>query len=277
VCRPSSWDDWWRRGAGILAGVGTHILFAFTVWHLYWFLEGVEVRGERWVGVSPSSALFIDALLASAFAVPHSVLLLPGVRRRLVGAGVPGPFYGCLFCVVTCAMLLGTIFAWQPVETVAWRWPAPLGRGVFWAFVASWGALFYSLHLSGLGWQTGFTPWWSWLRRERQPKRGFDERGAYRRLRHPVYLAFLGLIWLVPVVTLDRLVLIVCWTAYIYVGSVLKDRRLVHFLGDRYREYQSRVPGYPGIPFGPLARVPLCADAPLENPPRVVLVDAARP
>jgi len=75
----------------------------------------------------------------------------------------------------------------------------------------------------------------------------------------------------------DRLVLIVCWTAYISVGSVLKDRRLVHFLGDRYREYQSRVPGYPGIPFGPLARVPLPADVPPENPPRAVLVDAARP
>ena len=62
--------------------------------------------------------------------------------------------------------------------------------------------------------------------------------------------------WFVPVVTVDRAVLIVCWTAYIYIGSVLKDRRLAHYLGDDYRAYQARVPGYPGMPLGPLARVP---------------------
>ena len=79
--------------------------------------------------------------------------------------------------------------------------------------------------------------------------------GAYRVLRHPVYLSFLGLIWCVPLVTLDRVVLMVVWSAYIFVGSVLKDRRLLFFIGDEYRGYQSRVPGYPGIPFGPLARI----------------------
>jgi len=42
---------------------------------------------------------------------------------------------------------------------------------------------------------------------------------------------------------------------YIFVGSVLKDRRLLRFLGPIYRDYQARVPGYPGMPFGPLARV----------------------
>jgi hypothetical protein len=51
---------------------------------------------------------------------------------------------------------------------------------------------------SGLGWQTGWTPWWHWARRLPQPKRLFVERGAYRFLRHPVYLSFLGLIWSEP-------------------------------------------------------------------------------
>ncbi|MFM8826653.1 MAG: methyltransferase family protein, partial [Actinomycetota bacterium] len=111
-----------------------------------------------------------------------------------------------------------------------------------------------SLHLTGLGWQTGLTPWWSWVRGQPTPKRDFVERGAYRVLRHPVYLSFLGLVWGVPVVSLDRGVLIAIWTTYIFIGSMLKDRRLSFFLGDRYRDYQSRVPGDPGMPFGPLAR-----------------------
>ena len=40
------------------------------------------------------------------------------------------------------------------------------------------------------------------------------------------------------------------------VDRLRKDRRLARSLGEDYRAYQARVPGYPGIPFGPLARLP---------------------
>ena len=133
---------------------------------------------------------------------------------------------------------------------------------VAWAFVASWAALFYSLSITGLGWQTGWTPWWRWVRGQRPPPRPFVVRGAYRFLRHPVSLSFLGLVWFVPVVTLDRAVLIAVWTGYIFAGSVLKDRRLLFFIGEEYRSYQSEVPGYPGVPMGPLARILLSPVSP---------------
>lgn len=245
-----------RRAVGIGFGLATHGLFAFTVWHLFWFLKGDPTPADFATPATMARAAAIDGLLAAFFAVPHSVFLLPGIRRRIVAAGITSPFYGCFFCVVTCLALLVTILAWQPVGVVVWRWPRPIDQAVSWAFAFSWFALLYSLHLTGLGWQTGWTPWWCWIRGRPQPRRDFVERGAYRLLRHPVYLSFLGLIWFVPVVTLDRLVLIAVWSAYIYVGSVLKDRRLEHFIGEDYRDYQSRVPGYPGLAFGPLARVP---------------------
>ena len=240
---------------GLFFGVATHVLFAFTVWHLFWFLKGPLPEDVRMSPVGLGASLGIDTLLALSFAVPHSVFLLPSVRRRLVSAGLSAPFYGCFYCVVSCTTLLLTIFCWQPTTVVAWRWVAPLDRVVTAAFAASWVGLFYSLYLTGLGWQTGWTPWWHWARRLPQPKRLFIERGAYRFLRHPVYLSFLGLIWFTPLVTLDRVVLIAVWSTYIFVGSAIKDGRLVHFMGDTYREYQARVPGYPGVGFGPLGRV----------------------
>ena len=243
-----------RRTAGILFGVLTHALFAFTVWHLFWFLKGGQPgAAARGGAVGPAAA--VDALLAAVFAVPHSLFLVPAVRKAIVGRGLAAPLYGCFYCVVTCAALLTTILCWRPIDVVLWRWPAPFDGVVSGCFIASWAALLYSLHLTGLGWQTGLTPWWHWVRGLPAPKRGFAERGAYRVLRHPVYLSFLGLVWFVPVVTLDRAVLVAAWSAYILVGSTLKDRRLVHFVGDAYRDYQARVPGFPGMPFGPLARV----------------------
>jgi len=87
------------------------------------------------------------------------------------------------------------------------------------------------------------------------PRRGFAERGAYRFLRHPVYLSFLGLIWFTPRMTLDHALLTGIWTVYIFLGSWLKDRRLTFYLGDKYRSYAAAVPGYPLVPFRLLARI----------------------
>ena len=75
-------------------------------------------------------------------------------------------------------------------------------------------------------------------------------------MRHPAYLSFLGLIWFTPVMTTDRSILTAVWTVYVFVGSYLKNRRLVSYLGEPYRRYMAEVPGYPGMFLGPLGRVP---------------------
>ena len=234
---------------GIAFGIGTQSLFVFTVWRLFWFLKGREPATG-----SPGS-LLVDAGLAAQFAVPHSLLLLPAVRDRLTRV-IPSVFYGSFYCVVTCGCLLLMFGLWQPCSGVVWRFDGAARSAIEVAFVGSWVALFYSLHLTGLGYQTGFTPWWHWLRGNPLGVRRFEPRGAYRWFRHPVYLSFLGLVWFSPVVTPDRAVLIGTWTVYIAIGSYLKDQRLAYYLGDRYRDYQSRVWGYPGIWFAPLGRVP---------------------
>lgn len=239
-----------RRFAGITFGLGTHGLFAVTVWYLFWFLKEPEtLAGAR-------GNLLIDALLALQFTLPHSLLLLPGVRSRLTRAISPA-FYGCAYCVITCVSLLVMFANWRTSPTIIWQATGAARTAITLAFLGSWVALFYSLHLTGLGYQTGWTPWWHWLRGEPQPRRGFEPRGAYLWLRHPVYLSFLGLIWFTPVMTADHAVLTGVWTGYIFLGSWLKDERLHFYIGQGYRKYQAAVPGYPGVPLGPLARRPL--------------------
>jgi hypothetical protein len=76
----------------------------------------------------------------------------------------------------------------------------------------------------------------------RPPARPFAPQGVYRVMRHPVHLSFLRLVWPVPVMTLDRAVLIGIWTVSIDAGSVLKDGRLLFCVGDEYRSCQPAVP-----------------------------------
>jgi protein-S-isoprenylcysteine O-methyltransferase Ste14 len=64
----------------------------------------------------------------------------------------------------------------------------------------------------------------------------------FRACRQPVYLAFALTLWTGPVLTLDRLVLAVAWTAYSLVGPLFKERRYVERFVDAYRNYQAQVP-----------------------------------
>ena len=248
-----------RRLVGIVFGLGVQALFALTARRLFWFLKGPESP------LATAGNLWADGLLALQFALPHSVLLLPKVRKCMSRI-LPDAFYGYMYCAVTCSSLLVTFALWQTSPTVIWRATGIARLAIEAAFIGSWVALVYSLSLTGLGYQTGWTPWWHWLRRKPLPPRSFEPRGAYLWLRHPVYLSFLGLIWFVPLLTLDRAVLTGVCTVYIFFGSWLKDQRLAFYLGHRYREYQAAVPGYPGLSAGPLGRIPTSCDEPAIHP-----------
>lgn len=234
-------------------GGATHLLFAVTVYYLYFFLLGAAETNTSVRTSVRASDVLVDSVLAVQFAVGHSWLLHPSTRKRL-SRYVPTPAYGVLFCFCTCLSLLTTIALWRPIAGGVWNLDGSGYQAMRGAFFAAWVALFYSLYASGLGYQTGWTTWWPWIRGRPVPRRDFRPHGVFLLLRHPVYLSFLGLIWLTPQMTWDRALLTFWWTIYIFVGSHLKDRRLAHYIGDPYRHYAARVPGYPGIGFGPLGR-----------------------
>jgi len=244
----------------------TQAIFGLTVVLLFLFLAGYHrpPTGATPTGGTPLDATLldgalldgaIDALLAITFAVPHSVLLLPAVRRRLT-TRIPSAMYGVFFCFVACLSLCLLMYFWRPLGGAVWHLTGA-GRTVILAcFYAAWVALAYSLYLAGIGFQTGWSTWRPWMKGQKVPTRPFRPRSMFRALRHPVYFSFLGLIWFTPVMSVDRAILTAVWTAYIYVGSVLKDRRMEFYVGEPYRQYAATVPGYPGIFFGPLARIP---------------------
>lgn len=244
---PTSRESIVPRTAGIAYGFGNQILFVVTVWYLFWFM--------RDGAMNPSHGHWIlrDCGLAIFFAISHSVMLVPRTRKHLT-KWIPQPFYDSTFCVVTCVSLLMLFSGWRSSETVLWHATGTTEAIIRGCFYLSWAALFYSLALTGLGYQNGWTPFYYWLRKQKAPRREFKPRGAYKLIRHPVYLSFLGLVWFTPQMTMDHAALTAIWTAYIFYGSFLKDRRLEHFIGEPYKQYESQVAGYPLMSRGPLGK-----------------------
>jgi len=66
--------------------------------------------------------------------------------------------------------------------------------------------------------------------------------GLYRCVRHPLYTAGLAFLWLTPVMTTSLLALNLGLTAYVLIGSLFEERRLVREFGLAYADYRRRVP-----------------------------------
>lgn len=68
--------------------------------------------------------------------------------------------------------------------------------------------------------------------------------GIYGRVRHPLYLGSILVLWGEPflVSTRNGLALAVLSTLYFYFGSMLEERRMVRQFGEAYRRYQKEVP-----------------------------------
>lgn len=235
-----------QRAAGITFGIGTQVLFLVTVVYLFLFLRygGTSLRQGWW---------WMDALLATGFAIPHSVLLAPPTQKWL-RQWVPDGMLGCIHCCVTCVTLLIMFHYWGGSERVLWRATGIAEQVILGCFYLSWIALLYSLYWTGFGYQTGLTQWWYWFTETKPPRRPFVTGGPFRYMRHPVYMSFLGLIWFTPVMTWDHAILTGVWTVYIYAGSYFKDKRLLRFIGEEYYEYGTRISGLPWIGFGSLRK-----------------------
>jgi protein-S-isoprenylcysteine O-methyltransferase Ste14 len=76
----------------------------------------------------------------------------------------------------------------------------------------------------------------------------FTASGPYRWIRHPLYAAGLLFIWAVPRMTTSILALNVGISVYLYVGSVLEERKLCDELGLVYQQYRRQVPRFIPLP-----------------------------
>ncbi len=71
--------------------------------------------------------------------------------------------------------------------------------------------------------------------------------GLYLYIRHPLYLAGLIFIWLLPVMTVNILVINLALSVYIVVGAYFEERKLRREFGQEYTDYAAVTPMF--IPF----------------------------
>jgi methanethiol S-methyltransferase len=182
---------------------------------------------------------------AAAYAIVHSALLMPpaeALAAHVFGSGTHR-WYRLSYNVLAIALLelQDALLARLPDRRLyslsgVWRVALPA------ASLASLAGLALCLHHTDAAQflgvrQSGWLHQWM----ARHPRHLVDT-GPCGVVRHPTYLCMLGVLWLRPSLTQNRLAANLVYTLYLAVASFLEEKRLVRELGPDYIAYRRRVP-----------------------------------
>jgi protein-S-isoprenylcysteine O-methyltransferase Ste14 len=167
------------------------------------------------------------------------------VRRR---AGLASDrWYRLAYNLVSGILLLPflPLLLWLPDQVLytvgpPWRWLLLLGQAAALAGIAYGIWLTDPWHFLGLRQITPASDPADPAHAAEQPH--LVVAGPYRWVRHPLYFFGLLAIWLIPQMTVNRMVLALVFSLYLYVGTFFEERRLLREFGAEYRAYQRRVP-----------------------------------
>ena len=190
---------------------------------------------------SPMTALLVNLVLMSIFAVQHSGMARQGFKRLFVRFASPAIERSTYVLLASLTLIL-LFWQWQPIPTTVWNLENPIlaGSATAGGFVG-WLIVLYSTFLISHFELFGLTQVVAHFAGRIAAPVKFKTPGLYRLIRHPIYLGFIVAFWSTPTMTLGHLLFASVTTAYIFVGIYLEERDLVAIFGNEYRRYRQRV------------------------------------
>lgn len=178
----------------------------------------------------------INLALFSAFALHHSALARTGAKA-FVTRIVPPAIERSTYVWVASLLFIGVCAGWQPVPGVLWH---AEGASIWILRALSLlGAVMTLQSASALDMfeLAGTRP----FMRTRIASTELKSDGPYGLVRHPIYLAWLFLVWTPTTMTGTRLVFAVVSTLYLIVAIPFEERSLHASIGPGYGAYVARV------------------------------------
>ena len=188
-----------------------------------------------------TTALAIDALLLTVFAVQHSVMARKWFKERWTQI-VPWAIERSTFVLCASAALLLLFWQWRPIGIQVWTVENEFARLILWTlFAAGWGTVLVMTFLINHFDLFGLRQVWLPLIGRPYTPVQFVTPLPYRIIRHPLYFGFLLAFWMTPHMTLAHLVFALATTAYIVLAIQFEERDLLREHGASYAEYRRKV------------------------------------
>lgn len=194
--------------------------------------------------LSFGAKLLIDLALLSFMSVPHSLLLEKEWKLSVLRL-VPSELFFTVYSLHASLSLIALFYFWRPIGFELYELDGVWRYMIWGANILSWIYMGYALFSTGAFKHNGVEQWWNEMR-GRKTKYSLPYKFAYRQVRHPIFLAFFLMIWIVPQMTLGRLVIALYWSCYLIIGTLRKEDKLKRNVV--YQNYMSKVSAYPFFP-----------------------------
>jgi protein-S-isoprenylcysteine O-methyltransferase Ste14 len=209
----------WGGGAAFVGSL------AFMVW-TYGVAFRARIRGFD------ASALLVDILLITAFALHHSVFARDGVKRVFARV-VPERLLRSVYVWIASLLLVLVCLLWQPVGGDIWRaagpwlWIVRAIQPIGLLLTAISVTAISALELAGI--------------ESPAPQDSLQETGPYRLVRHPIYLGWVLCVFGDTDMTADRLTFAIATTCYLLVAIPWEERSLERAFASSYPRYRQKV------------------------------------
>lgn len=189
------------------------------------------------------SAVIINLVLLSFFAIQHSIMARPAFKAwwiKIIGK----PAERSTYILLSSLALLLLFWKWQPINTVVWEIDNSLFVWIIIGVAAlGWLIVLLSTFMISHFELFGLTQIFDNFKNRTTQSPKFQTNFLYKIVRHPLMLGFIIAFWATPLMTVGHLLFAVITTAYILIAIKFleeKDLRKVH--GKDYEAYQKNVP-----------------------------------
>lgn len=248
-----------QRLSILLFGIISYLVFLATFLYFAAFVGNLQttalVRWAPWLpDLVPHSidvgratgpvalAVAIDIALVLAFGMQHSVMARLGFKRWLKRY-LPSSAERSVYVLAASLFLILLVWQWRPIPQVVWSADSTLATALGWTvFAGGFSMVLVATFLIDHFDLFGLKQVWAQFRNRIPQAPRFKTPLLYRLVRHPLYLGFLLAFWGGPVMTVGHLLFALSMTGYIVVAIGFEERDLLHFLGQDYARYRSKVP-----------------------------------
>jgi protein-S-isoprenylcysteine O-methyltransferase Ste14 len=231
-------------------GIVAYALFVVSFVYAIGFVGNLVVPKSVDSGtvIGAWTALIIDAVLLTLFALQHSGMARRGFKRWLTRF-IPEPIERSTYVLCASVVLLLLYALWRPIPNTIWNVATPAAVTALWVlFGLGWTIVFISTFMIGHFDLFGLKQVWLNMMGRTRNADTFRMPAFYKIVRHPIMLGFLIAFWATPFMSAGHLLFAIATTGYILIAVQLEERDLIAAHGDDYLRYRQQVPAFVPIP-----------------------------
>lgn len=235
-----------KRTAILIYGTISYATFLGTFLYAIGFIGNIAVPKSIDTGIEGPwvTALAVNALLLTIFALQHSIMARPAFKRWITRL-IPESTERSTYVMASNLAFIALFWAWRPMSSTVFAIDSELladvVTGIFFAGV---GLVLYSTFLIDHFDLFGLRQVWLQFRGQPYVEKPFVTPSLYQHIRHPLYLGWFIVFWATPTMTVGHLLMALGTTGYILVAIVFEERDLCNALSSDYAAYRERTPKF---------------------------------